>query len=91
MSKFTQGEWSVDDNLLANEKGRLIAIINEPRDEQNDEFHANSRLLREAKNMYEALKEAEEMLRSYSDKLDEEAFHIREILARIDGEQEAQS
>ena len=105
MSKFTKGKWKVEDNLLVNEIGRLIAIIAEIRDEQNEEFQANARLLVEAKNMYKLLHKVLKRMND-ANKVFRRSFYVETIawidenlcrdeiealLKEIDGEQEAQS
>ena len=91
MSKFTQGEWYVEDNLLCNEDHRLVAMLADIRDEQTEEFQANARLLKEAPKMYKALVNTANLLGKlykdypYRSPLKDMMVYIRLLLARIDG------
>ena len=83
MSNFTRGKWEAHPNrVIVN--GHVLALVNFGRD-------ANVRLIAAAPEMYDELYEALQLCAGHSsyegDDFDEQAKSIRELLARIDGEQ----
>ena len=82
MSKFTKGKWKINEycDVLA-ENNQLVALINEPRNKK--EAQANARLIAAAPEMYNWLKA---FLQVSKDGTVINTRHIKELLARIDGE-----
>lgn len=83
MSKFTQGEWFIDQyGDIVDSKGDLIAEL-DYEDRSTEEYDANSRAIKAVPEMYGALEELIPVLKS--DNRLAIAYSIEKLLARIDG------
>ena len=86
MSKFTQGNWYVEDGYIFAETGEYIASVASVCDYTTDD--ANARLIAAAPEMYDELYEVLQLLKglkSYDDDMfDVHAKSIKELFKRID-------